>query len=104
MFTPVDYRIRTYQLALRVNGWLFPQVWLATYSFENVLERAPGLDNIYLEYTLMVEDPTFGRFELPSNMVVEWKTEGRWYQTKPQLVIDSLLNGGAYDDRKAQEG
>jgi hypothetical protein len=75
MFTPVDYRIRTYQLALRVNGWLFPQVWLATYSFE-----------------------------LPSNMVVEWKTEGRWYQTKPQLVIDSLLNGGAYDDRKAQEG
>jgi hypothetical protein len=70
-------------------------VWLVTYSFENVLERAPGLDNIYVRYALMVEDSTFGRFELSSNMIVEWKTEGRWYQTKPQLVINHLLAKGA---------
>jgi len=88
---PVDYHI--HQLELRVNGWLFPQVWLAIYSFDKAVK-----------YALMVDDPTFGRFELSSNMIVEWKTKGRWYQTKPQFVINHLLAKGAYDDAEAQEG
>lgn len=85
MAVTVDYRHA--QLELRINGYLFPQVLLATFTYEKVLR-----------YSVMVEDPTFGRFEVTSNMIVEWKTEGRWYQTKPQLVVDHLLNhrGGQY--------
>ena len=73
--------------------WGFNVGASAIYSFDKVVK-----------YALMVEDPTFGRFELSSNMVVEWKTKGRWYQTKPQFVINHLLAKGAYDDAEAQEG
>ena len=74
----VDYR--TYALELRVCGWLFRKIWLVTYTFDKALR-----------YGVVVEDPTFGKFEISGNMLVEWKSEGRWYQTKPQLVVDHLL-------------
>jgi hypothetical protein len=83
------------QLELRINGIQFRQVWLVTYQFENVLK-----------YAVAVEDPTFGRFEISSNMILEWKSEGRWFQTKPQLVVEQLLThrGGQYGIEEARRG
>ena len=75
----VDYRSAV--LDLRVNGCLFKQVWLVTYTF-----------NSALKYAVAVEDRTFGRFELSSAMIVEWKEGGRWYQTKPSFVVEHLLS------------
>ena len=91
MSVSVEYH--SAQLELRLNGCLFSQVWLVTYQFENVLK-----------YAVAIEDPTFGRFEVSSNMIVEWKSEGRWYQTKPQLVVEQLLTrrGGNYATEEAR--
>lgn len=72
-----------FQQELRVNGLLFNQIWLVTYQFDSAKK-----------YALMIEDPIFGRFELSSSMVVEWKRSGRWYLTAPSLVADQILSKG----------
>jgi hypothetical protein len=74
----VDYH--PHLIELRVNGWLFRKILLVVHSFDRVKK-----------YNIAVDDPTFGRFEISGNMVVEWKVEGRWYLTKPQLVVDHIL-------------
>ena len=72
-----------FQQELRVSGITFDQVWLVTYQFDHARK-----------YTVVVEDSVFGKFELTSNMIVEWKLSGRWYQTTPSMVVDQLLSKG----------
>ena len=75
----IDYH--PHAIPLRVNGWLFDKVWLVVHSFDSAMK-----------YGIAVEDPTFGRFELTSGMLMEWKVDGRWYQTRPALLIEHLLS------------
>ena len=81
MPSAVEYR--PVQMELRINGWLFHQIFLVTYIFDHAKK-----------FTVQVEDQTYGKFEISSNMVVEWKLSGRWYQTTPSLVIDKVLSKG----------
>ena len=89
MTPAVEYS--TFQKELRVNGLVFTQVWIAVYQFQSARR-----------YALLIEDPVFGRFELTSNMVVEWKLSGRWYQTTPSLVLDQLLSKGEVYAKKSR--
>jgi hypothetical protein len=79
MAVSVEYQTRN--LELRVNGMLFPQIILTTYAFEHAVR-----------YGIMVNDQTFGKFEISSNMVVEWKSKGRWFLTSTHEVLDRLLD------------
>ena len=81
MSNAVEYR--PFPMELRINGWLFSQIFLVTYNFDHAKR-----------FAVQVEDQTFGKFEVSSNMVVEWKLSGRWYQTTPSLVIDKVLSKG----------
>jgi hypothetical protein len=77
-------------LDLRVNGLMFHQVWLVEYQFDRAKR-----------YTILIEDPVFGKLELSSNMIVEWKRSSRWYRTSPSLLVDHLLSKGAKNGKKA---
>ena len=70
-----------YPLSIRVNGWVFDRVWLIIHRYQATTK-----------YGIAIEDTTFGRFQLTTNMIIEQKIEGRWYQTRPSILVESILD------------